>query len=739
MDDRIQPNSNNPADACGNTHRRRKNVAVAGSDGLEPPPHPTGMTMRCPRPENLLEGLVPACVLPFAVWTAYVHLMTATHASFITLMQWLPLAALVAAATTLAWFRWPDATPPRVDASPARDDGRGRHTAGFTGNRRVAARPIAVLALAALWTDLLLAGMPYPVFWWVALLAMCLVWTGHLRGMRHGAPACAPGQHDPWKMATWIVGLVVVAAIALTLVASRPDPDDAFHLSIPATLLRFPQDPVLLHDTLYRLPGAPILTPFYRLNSYDVLIGVLARLADADLHAIAYLLLPPLSAAFCITAWVYLLRRIVPTRWSSVLLLLFLVMLALGETHHAYGNFTFVRLFQGKAILATGMVPVIAGAALSFARNGGMRRWILLFAAQVVAVGLAATALFVAPATAALGLAGGWSANARSSRRFVLGMLASAYVFGAAKAMLTATHGGQGFVSSNPMPPVLLILEQTWGWWSTGILLIALLCAWAFVRNPVRARYLSAGAFFFLLAVLNPYTTRFVADHFVGVYTYWRLTWALPLPLFLALALEGVVRRVLRIRPRVLAAAMCTILAGAAVTFGWWCGTLRSGNSVTLGVPRLKVYAIEYPVAKRVADIIPESGAVLTPELVSFWLPTFVVHPQLLGTRLMYLRHSFSSSEALRRRDLMEYVAGTDRSSVSTMLLADALQRYGLTAVVLKHSAPWRGEMESVLEHHAWQPLACGTYYDTWVRAGSVAVATQRARCGSLPHADPSE
>jgi hypothetical protein len=688
------------------------------------------------RPENLAEKLVPACVLPFAIWTAYVHLMTATHSSFITLLHGLPLAVLVATTATLTWFRWRDAASPRNGIPTAKDGDCSQMATGIARIGCMLTQPVTVLTLAVAWVGLLLfAGMPYPAFWWIAVLAMGQAWIWTLRR----TPIDMPAQRDPRKLVPWIVVvLVAVAAVSITLIASRPDPDDALHLSIPATLLRFPRQPILLHDTLYRLPDAPILTPFYRLNSYDVLVGTLARLAGVDLHVMAYLVLPSLSALFCVVAWIYLLRRIVPARWPSVLLILFLVMLALGEAHRAYGNFAFVRLFQSKAILATGMVPVITGSALSFARHGGLRRWVLLFAAQVVAVGLAATAMFVAPAAAALGLAGGWSANATGTRRFVLGMLASVYVFGTAKAMSTATYGGQGFVSANPMPAVPQILEHTWGWWSTGVLLVALLCAWAFVRNPVRARYLSAGAFFFLLAALNPYTCRLVADHFVGVYTYWRLTWALPLPLFLALVLDGMIRRTMRIKPKVLAVCVCAILAGFAVTFGWRSGTLRAGNSVTLGAPGLKVYSIEYPVARQVADKVPESGVVLAPQLVAFWLPTFVVHPRLLGVRLMYLAQGFAPPEAQRRRVLMEYVAGTSRMAGSAALLDDALQTYGLTAVVLKHSAPWRAEMENVLERRGWQPLACRLYYDTWVRTARGAMVTRRTGCAPPPKVDSS-
>lgn len=522
---------------------------------------------------------------------------------------------------------------------------------------------------------------------------------------------------------------VVIAAVGITLVASRPDLDDALHLSIPATLLRFPRQPVLLHDTLYRLPDAPILVPFYRLGSYDVLIGTVAKVTGVSHLLIAYLVLPSMFAALGVLAWVFLLRRIVPARWPSVLLLLLLCVLALGEAHRAYGNFAFVRLFQGKAVLATCMVPIITGSALQFVRHGGLRHWLLLFAAQVAALGFAASALFVAPAAAAFGLAGGWSPDAKRSRRVALGILASVYVFAAGWVMASATHGGHGFVSHNPMPAIPQILDRTFGPWSTRLLLVTLLSGWACVRDPAHARYLSAGSLFFLLAVLDPYTCRFVADHLVGLYTYWRLTWALPLPFVLAILIEGLTERALRIPSKALAAGACALLAGSALAFGWRFGTLRRANSVTLGPPGLKVYAVEFPVAQAVARHVPENGVVLAPQLVAAWLPVFVVHPQLLGARLSYLRESFDPPEAARRRALMQYVAGAARPAAARAWFADALRRYRLTAVVFVHAAPWRAEMTGVLEHADWRPVARGTY-DVWMARGDAALSEPVAAPG---------
>jgi len=667
-----------------------------------------------------LDRLVPLFVLPYALWTMYVHLITATHSNFDALLYWLPAAALIAAAATAGWFRLPGPAKRYEPAATGNQAVSGPVAALIVrtiGNRSV---PFAALALAIVWVGLLSAGMPYPVFWWLALLAMCGAWIWNLRDRPHVTSGDNANKH-----ATWIVPLVAVAAVCVALVASRPDSDDAFYRSISATLLRFPQQPVLLHDTLYRLPGVPILLQFYRLSNYDVLVGTLARITGIDHLVVAYLILPSVFAAFCILAWAYLLRRIVPARWPWVLLILFVCVLALGEMHRAYGNFAFVRLFQGKSILVTGMVPVIAGSALLFARHGGLRHWLLLVAAQIAALGVSASALFVAPAAAALGLAGGWSTNTASSRRFAVGMLASVYVFGAGWAMASVTHGGQALVSSSPMPGVQQILDDTWGWWSTRLLLVALLAAWAFVVNPVRARYLSAGAFFFLLVVLNPYTVRVVADHFVGVRTYWRLTWALPLPLFLAVLLDGVVERALGMRSKLLATCACAALAGLVIAFGWRFGTLRSANGVTLGMPGIKVDPVEYQVAARIAEDVPQRDVVLAPEAVSIWLPSFVVHPQLLGVRGLYLTRAFFPQDAIRRSLLMRYVAGQHRPPDAAAWFANALQQYGLAAVVLVHSAPWHGEMENVLEHQGWRPLSSGTY-DTWVKNGRDAATANR-------------
>src|SRR3546814_15657392 len=119
------------------------------------------------------------------------------------------------------------------------------------------------------------------------------------------------------------------------------------------------------------------------------------------------------------------------------------------------------------------------------------------------------------------------------------------------------------------MPGVPEILEHTWGKWSMQVLLVALLEAWAFVRDPARVRYFSAGAFFFLLVALNPYTVPMVADHSIGATAYCRLTWALPLPFFLAGMLDCVHACALERNSMSQEVVLCMDLSALVVVISW--------------------------------------------------------------------------------------------------------------------------------------------------------------------------
>jgi Family of unknown function (DUF6077) len=664
-----------------------------------------------PKPAGM-DRVIPTFIMAYAAWTVYVHALTAAHASFDTLVHWLPLFFGLAIVAIWRWFKLPARTDQlRPCAVAAREP------------TRAIPHPLAILVLAVLWVALLVVGGHYVLFWWGSVIALGMAWISTI----DTAP-CSLHREPFNNRLLPVVLIVALAAVCVTLIANRPDADDAFYQSIPATLLRLPKQPILLHDTIYRLANLPIQLPVYRIHSYEVLIGALSRVIGTQPAVIAYLVLPPVFSALSVIAWAQLLRLLAPKHWALVLVILFLCVLALGETPKSYGNFAFVRMFQGKAILASFIVPSIVYLSLEYSRQGTMRSWIALFSAQIAAIGITSSALFVAPAAAGLALVSAWSANALATRRLGLGILASSYVFVTAGVLASITHGGEGFVSSIALPPMTSWLEQTLGPWSTALLLATLLASWAFTEGRAQARVLLTSSLCFLLTVLNPYTYQFVADHFTNPSTYWRLFWALPLPFLLAIMLSYLLRSAIRLKPKLLAIPACLALTAAAAVFFFHSESLRKDNYVSLGVPSFKVPPLEYSVAKQLALAIPESGTILAPESIATWLPTFVVHPELLASRRMYLTGTFGLDEGKRRFDLQQYVAGTERLPNAPSELKAALARYALTAIVVTHAAPWQTEIAQIMLASGWYCSRQGSY-DIWTKT-SIPIPDERMSKG---------
>src|SRR3546814_7711818 len=82
------------------------------------------------------DRVVPVFALPYAIWTLYVHLIVAAHASFTALLHWLPPVLLVAVAATVGWFRLRDPAG-RVDAFPEPPGRSEEHTSELQSLMRI--------------------------------------------------------------------------------------------------------------------------------------------------------------------------------------------------------------------------------------------------------------------------------------------------------------------------------------------------------------------------------------------------------------------------------------------------------------------------------------------------------------------------------------------------------------------------------------------------------------------------
>ena len=101
-----------------------------------------------------------------------------------------------------------------------------------------------------------------------------------------------------------------------------------------------------------------------------------------------------------------------------------------GDAHRWYGNFAFVRIWQGKSIFLFVFLPLVYAYAVEFALRPTLRSWVLLAAAQIAALGCSSSAVWAAPAGALVAACCALRPTRAGLRRALLVGLASAYVLG---------------------------------------------------------------------------------------------------------------------------------------------------------------------------------------------------------------------------------------------------------------------------------------------------------------------
>jgi hypothetical protein len=134
--------------------------------------------------------------------------------------------------------------------------------------------------------------------------------------------------------------------VVLMLISHRPDADDAFYVNM-AVAAADVQRALLSEDTMHGIPGLPLHLPAYRVHSYELLNGALAYLSGIPAIYSFHWLSAAFAALLVPLAHAKLFRILSPQRWLATVAPVF-VLVAVGETHRWYGNFSFVRMWQGR-------------------------------------------------------------------------------------------------------------------------------------------------------------------------------------------------------------------------------------------------------------------------------------------------------------------------------------------------------------------------------------------------------
>lgn len=501
------------------------------------------------------------------------------------------------------------------------------------------------------------------------------------------------------KSATRLLVALGVLCAGLTFVAHRPDPDDSFFVGVISDSVAHPDSPLLQRDPLYGGHRFPLNIPTYVVDSIELFTSVLAR-TFGGMGSMppalfwAHTVVPVFFAMLMPFAWAFFLRS-VARGWMEATIVTLVLLILLGETNYSLGNFAFVRLFQGKAVLASLGIPLIFGFAWQFHKTGRAWDWLTLWAAGVAALGLSSSGLFLIPMALGIAAAASWRPKAtwRSLLVFIPALYPIAWGLG-------LRHSFSVVLTIFDVHRTIAgVVEDVFGRHGQYLIFFGLLAAPLFGESERRRRMLSYAALLYFLGPLNPFLFPFFSKLTTGE-SVWRTLWSLPVAGITGIAAAGIFfealsRRQLRspdrtckIEPLAYIIPAFAVLSIAAVLFSP-SSTLRSWNGVTFSLSPYKIPPGAWSVATAASAAAPPSTSVLAPDLVAEWIPILMHRPELVSVRPNYdgqMASRMMPWDAATRRDLRELVSGMPFSAKHVHELLQALPHYRVSVIVVRNS-----------------------------------------------------
>jgi hypothetical protein len=622
--------------------------------------------------EPVIAWIVGFSLILFAIWTLSYHAATfgrVPWTKFSVIM--VPFGLLSAFVAGLASFRFARGFVSEVSMTVAPE--------GIEG-----AIPLLVVFAGA---GLMGAGSMYGLQIAITMTALAVIWY-LTSGVYAREQASRPVESGVGvfleRRAAVILLFCAGTVVAVTLAAHRPDPDDTTFLQIAAQTLRFPDRAPLTFDSSLGVVLEPFRFAPYRLSSYETLVAFLVKWTGLSLLTVYYAVLPGLTAALSVGVAFMFGRWFLPRCSAVIAVVVFtLIALAWGEAHRTYGNFTFVRLFQGKTLLIMLTTPMIVITGLMLLRRRTFWNWTFFALANVASVGVSCNGLvcaFVASGLIAVTTLGG-------GIRYSIGavcLIGAALVY---PAILGAwlKFAAAGFVPLNQMGTFLPI-NTSLGLGLRPALALGALALGVGALGATRQRYeygLLACASVAL--VLNPWLSTKLTEVSAQNMS-WRLAWGAPTPLLMAVAISASLAPVFRAGR--LYAFRTGVLLGVAVLLsflmaGRWTTSSQSGVSWSWTASKLPAACASVRHITATLEKRAPMGTVLASEEVAAWVPLLAP-----GLRLVMPGHTYPEmlSTLLSPKDFsdrMSLFAAINGKGAPVERLQELICRYHVATLVL--------------------------------------------------------
>jgi hypothetical protein len=644
-------------------------------------------------------------VAGFALWTVCCHVTVATQGTGVQLL-WTAAIAFTLVAGGLGWrarrVRAQGSEPPpgAMPAVPAPADQAAACSISSVGL-------LGALAVIEIWS-----ANKDPFYFWTNALAFLVV-SSALLLYRPVALEPAERAHRHEQLGLWALALLA-AAVSASL--RQPNSDDVVYVNIAATFADHPELTLYAGDPLHDA-GVPLLSA-YSAHSYELLAGALSWLTGIPALHIMHLGFAPAAGALCVLALAKLFRLLEPRRWLWLVAIVVSWYVFDGTNERSVAGHGFLRIFQGKAVLLSVGVPLIAACAIDFALAPSWRSWGLLASAVIAGMGLSSTGLWLALLVGLTGLfvpltfrrrywlALGWGLTSLIYPiAFALFMRQQVISDGRSTAWEIPKTLAAAAAEANGLRPEL----NSFGTPRLAYAYLAcLLLAWPLARSALARRYLVAFSLGGFAVLLNPFLLGLVATNLTGTAVYSRVLWYMPFAasfaIMFAIALPA--------SPGKLRTALGAVITIALLGYFYTTYPKRS-NLPLLAAPALKVDPRAYQVSRFVTRALHDDRArVLAPTDVALVLPMLQHSPYLVVSKPRFFEDGPLRYRLMRT---VERKGGALRGRYRYAFLAQ-LAYYRARAVVIHPDAVPTDGMDGSLSIGGFRPAGTIAGYVLWIR-----------------------
>jgi hypothetical protein len=621
--------------------------SAAGTGRLTGPATPRDRAGGTGRTTAILDGASDVALLAFAVWTVVYHAgLLIRPPTSVLLAGWLVIMA-VGAAVRLRRRTGGRAAGERSAGAGEAAAARGADGADGGPAHRYVLWAGATLGIAAGVT----AGLHTSgVSWWATCVLGAAAVVVTLTALR--ADRYLRGS-EPVTDRGLLLALVTAAGFAVAaLFIVNPDGDDGNYMSRSVWTAEHGRIPV--KDVIFTPGSVGTVGGETLISSVEVLNGALARVLGVPASSFTWYLFLPVVTFLAVWALWRLIRLWAPRRATACFATAAVYLLWTGASTGSLGSFHLIRMWQGKAVLVSLVVPLLYVYLTRWAEHRSRRDLWLASAAGTAATGLSSAATFVVPlvTAAVVGplLLLAWLDTGRRRAEGLRTALASCatmgypVVAGTAVVLLHPTVEVTGRLFPGPVSYSVVLM--------TGVLGVLAGCAlwtapWS-SRRGVPA-LITAGIAATATLLFIPGVLELMARVTGAAPVIWRTMWVVPaaalVGLLAAVPLPGGLRRL---------SSLPAVLLCAAIVAGGTPLWTADGNSVVADRPSWKAAQSYLKTARAVvAATGGESGAVLMPFRYMRNVPLITSRVQAVNANYHYLVNVPASEPFIADRQLL--------------------------------------------------------------------------------------